>query len=149
MLILGIQYYGEQANAKHHSNPLAKVGKALRNMFGDNSTTNEANAKKKSDKQKLREENQRLQEQINEMKQIKSQNIILPNGSSVAFSQLPPDLQRAMLNNTSILLKNVDTSQNATLDQIKKFRSHINDDRDIDSNNPLAKVGEKLKRMFR
>ena len=69
--------------------------------------------------------------------------------SSVAFSQLPPDLQRAMLNNTSILLKNVDTSHNATLDQIKKFRSHINDDGNIDSNNPLAKVGEKLKRMFR
>jgi len=47
--------------------------------------THNAIAEKKSEKQKLREENQRLQDQLAAIKQIKSQTVILPNGSVVAF----------------------------------------------------------------
>src|SRR5215831_6390933 len=90
---------------------------------------------KKSEKEQLREENAKLQQQIKEMQIIKSKDVVLPNGSTVAFSQLPPDLQRAMLNNTSILLKNVDTTQNS----LSNFTT----------SNPMAKVGEALKNMFK
>ena len=65
--------------------------------------THNAIAEKKSEKQKLREENQRLKDQIAAIKQIKSQTVILPNGSVVAFSQLPPIQQMQILNNSKFI----------------------------------------------
>jgi Tfp pilus assembly protein PilO len=65
--------------------------------------THNAIAEKKSEKQKLREENQRLQDQLAAIKQIKSQTVILPNGSVVAFSQLPPIQQMQILNNSKFI----------------------------------------------
>jgi hypothetical protein len=51
----------------------------------------------------LREENQRLQDQLAAITQIKSQTVILPNGSVVAFSQLPPIQQMQILNNSKFI----------------------------------------------
>jgi hypothetical protein len=104
------------------------------NNDNSGSSDNHNDHHKKSEKEQLRDKNARLQQQIKEMQIIKSKNVVLPNGSTVAFSQLPPDLQRVMLNNTSILLKNVDTSQSS----LSNFTT---------TNNPLAKVGQALKNM--
>jgi hypothetical protein len=102
---------------------------------------------KKSDKQKLREENQRLQDQINAMKQIRSQNVILPNGSSVAFSQLPPETQRAMLNNSALINANI-PADNGSSSSSSHHNKH-SDNNDLNSNNPLAKLGKKIKNLFK
>jgi hypothetical protein len=79
---------------------------------------------KKSDKLKLRKENQRLQDQINAMKQIKSQSVILPNGSRVAFSQLPPETQSAMLNNSALINSNIPVDDNGTSSSSHHTKHH-------------------------
>lgn len=118
------------------------VGVMLGLILLEQTNTYDASAKKKSDKQKLREENQRLQDQIDAMKQIKSQNVILPNGSSVAFSQLPPETQRAMLNNSALINANIPTDIGSS------SSTHTKHNSDNSNDNPLAEVGRKLKRLF-
>ena len=113
----------QQIFAKSH-NPLAKVGKALKNMFGDNSSNNNNNNNnnndhnshhKVSEKEQLREENAKLQQQINEMKLRNATNTL---GNMTAITPIQPLQQQPLSNLTT-------------------------------ANNPLAKVGQALKDMFK
>ena len=87
--------------------------------------THNAIAEKKSEKQKLREENQRLQDQLAAIKQIKSQTVILPNGSVVAFSQLPPIQQMQILNNSKFINASIPKTHPVDSSDLSTNKSNI------------------------